>query len=192
MKKPFITFALFAAILLILGAAFWRYGYKIGLTPSDAVIERMSDKEKAEAMQKTPIEPMATIELKPEEKANENSMAITALSEGTPERIASFVGVTIHKAEGMARVVKNDDHLQIVFDEGFTVTPGPGLYVYVSSKRVDSFRDLNDGGVELAKLKATRGTQVYDLPTGTKLEDIKSIIVACKPYKVLFGKAIIE
>lgn len=97
----------------------------------------------------------------------------------------TFVGVNdgIHNAEGVARVLSQDDGGQILRLENFYSTNGPDLYVYLS---VDKG---NDDIVSLGKLKANRGNQNYDIPDGTDLEKYDHVLVWCKPFSVLFGSA---
>lgn len=189
MKKPFLT--VIATVVIILFALGWRYGYRVGIVPSDTVIDLMSDEEKLRSMQKVPMESIVVERLDTKEKATENTLAQASLSVGVAERMANFEGASFQSAQGMVRIVSIDGRLQLVFDESFDITQGPGLYVYISSKVVGSFKDLREGGVEIARLKSAKGTQVYDLPADIKLEDIRSIAIGCKPYRIVFGKAII-
>ncbi|MXX21350.1 MAG: DM13 domain-containing protein [Cenarchaeum sp. SB0661_bin_35] len=97
----------------------------------------------------------------------------------------TFVGVNdgIHNAEGVARVLSQDDGGQILRLEDFYSTNGPDLYVYLSIDKGD------DDIVNLGKLKANRGNQNYAIPDGTDLEKYDHVLVWCRPFSVLFGSA---
>lgn len=97
----------------------------------------------------------------------------------------TFVGVNdgIHNAEGVARVLPQNDGSQILRLEDFYSTNGPDLYVYLSVDKAAT--DI----VSLGQLKANRGDQNYDIPHGTDLTKYDHVLVWCKPFSVLFGSA---
>ena len=100
----------------------------------------------------------------------------------------TFVGVNdgIHNAEGSARVLPQSDGGYVLRLENFYSTPGPDLYVYLSTdKGIDDH-------VNLGSLKANRGDQNYQIPAGTDLEKYDHVLVWCRPFGVLFGSAQIQ
>ena len=97
----------------------------------------------------------------------------------------TFVGVNdgIHNAEGSARALPQSDDGYVLRLENFYSTPGPDLYVYLSTdKGIDDY-------VNLGSLKANRGDQNYEIPPGTDLDRYDHVLVWCKPFGVLFGSA---
>jgi hypothetical protein len=102
----------------------------------------------------------------------------------------SFVGAGdgIHNAEGVARILAvNDGNMQhrILRLENFKSTNGPDLYVYLSKDP----RSIDDGYVELARLKGNIGNQNYDIPDDVNLEEYSNVLIWCKQFSVLFGYA---
>jgi hypothetical protein len=96
----------------------------------------------------------------------------------------SFVGVdAIHDAKGMAKIITLDDGSDVLRLEDFRSTNGPDLYVYLATDETAS--DF----VNLGKLKANIGNQNYDIPEGTDLSKYDSVLIWCKQFSVLFGKA---
>jgi hypothetical protein len=125
--------------------------------------EMMMDKEKAEMMEK---------------------QVPTAILSG------SFVGAGdgIHNAEGIARVLAVNDgqsEHRILRLENFRSTNGPDLYVYLSKDA----RGINDGYVELARLKGNIGNQNYHIPDDVNLGEYSNVLIWCKQFSVLFGYA---
>ena len=96
-----------------------------------------------------------------------------------------FVGVGdgIHDAQGVAKVLPLDDRSQILRLEEFRSTNGPDLYVYLATDK-----DASDF-VNLGELKANRGNQNYEIPSGVDLEKHNQVLVWCKAFSVLFGSA---
>ena len=116
--------------------------------------------------------PVSTIE----ESINDNN---------TPTYEGVFVGVDdgIHNAEGITRTIPLDDSSQVLRLEDFKSTNGPDLFVYLS---VD--KDATDF-VNLGELKANKGNQNYEIPSGTDLEKYNKVLIWCKSFSTLFGSA---
>lgn len=93
-----------------------------------------------------------------------------------------------HFGSGRASVVASaDGSLRVRFDD-FAVRNGPDLFVYVSPDTDGSI----DGGTELGVLKASEGSFEYVLPAGTDPGAIRSVVVWCKQFAVLFAHAPVE
>ena len=100
-------------------------------------------------------------------------------------RTATFVGVNdgIHNAEGQAMIIpisKNDSILRL---ENLKVTNGPDLYVYLSTDK--GAHDF----INIGKLKANNGNQNYNIPSNTDLSKYDMVLIWCKAFSVLFGRA---
>ena len=70
------------------------------------------------------------------------------------------------------------------FDD-FAVRNGPDLFVYLSPDP-DGYVD---GAIEVARLKADRGSFNTPVPTGTDLSDVRSVLIWCKQFSHLFAVA---
>jgi hypothetical protein len=95
----------------------------------------------------------------------------------------SGAGDGIHNASGTARVLHLDDGSSVLRLEGFSVTNGPDLFVYLSTDRTAS------DYVDLGMLKANSGNQNYELPDGVDLSKYDNVIIWCKSFSVYFGGA---
>lgn len=195
MKKSLVT-PLVSAFLLILalglGFVYLRYGYRFGFAPTAFALSRMDNAEKALALAKAPAHELVASELPSEQKQQENRQSVDVLSEGIPERLAHFEPVVGEKAEGMVRVVSTGTKLYVVFDEGVSVAQAPDLRVYLSKRASASFDDYRDAFADLGALKSARGTQVYEVPSDIKLEEIKSIAIVNVSYHAIVAKALID
>ncbi len=74
--------------------------------------------------------------------------------------------------------------LRVDFSEDFTLTQGPGLFVFLSN---DPF--LSPDAINLGSFISPQGAQMYTVPFGTTLESFKYVIVHCVPFNVTFAFA---
>jgi hypothetical protein len=99
-----------------------------------------------------------------------------------------------HETTGTVRLVRlADGRIQVVF-ENLATSDGPDLRVWLTDQPVIAGRDgwhvFDDGRyVELGRLKANNGNQVYDVPPGTDLDGLTSVSIWCKRFSVSFGAA---
>jgi hypothetical protein len=89
-----------------------------------------------------------------------------------------------HKASGIAKLMRNADGTFLIRLEGFQVTNGPDLYVYLSDSK-----DASGMFVDLGRLKGNIGDQNYNIPTGMNPEGYKYVLIWCRAFSVLFGYA---
>ncbi|HUQ42985.1 MAG TPA: DM13 domain-containing protein [Candidatus Limnocylindria bacterium] len=102
------------------------------------------------------------------------------------ERSGTFAGADdFHFGKGTARLIETVPGTWVVRFEKFSVRNGPNLYVYLSPDP-DGY---GDGVVELGALKATDGAFNYEVPAGTDAAAIRSVVVWCKQFSVLFAHA---
>lgn len=93
-----------------------------------------------------------------------------------------------HFGSGRASVVASaDGSLRVRFDD-FAVRNGPDLFVYLSPDPNGAIT----GATELGALKASEGAFEYILPPGTDPAAIKSVVIWCKQFAVLFAHAPVE
>jgi hypothetical protein len=91
-----------------------------------------------------------------------------------------------HFGHGKALVITNPDGDHVLRFEDFSVRNGPDLYVYVSreldGKRVDE-------ALNLGRLRATDGAFDYVIPASIDVSIIKTVLVWCRNFTVLFASA---
>jgi Electron transfer DM13 len=84
------------------------------------------------------------------------------------------------KANGDA-MIYNDNGTWKLYLSNFSSNNGPDLRVYLAtSSSASSF-------INLGKLKATSGSQTYDIPGNPNLGNYKYVIVWCAQFAVYFG-----
>jgi hypothetical protein len=102
-----------------------------------------------------------------------------------------FVGVGGHQGAGTASVARLSDGSAVLRLEGFSVTAGPDLYVYlVSGAEPASSGDFGDF-VDLGLLESNEGNQEYAIPAEADLNAYHSVVIYCLAYDVLFARAVL-
>jgi hypothetical protein len=97
----------------------------------------------------------------------------------------------LHSAEGSATVYRLADGQLILRLENFAAQNGPDLYVGFSGHPIPrSNGELMDNGyLELGRLKASSGNQNYELPADFDLSQFKSVTIYCRAFSVVFSTA---
>jgi len=98
----------------------------------------------------------------------------------------------VHWGKGMVSVYRESDKQQIVhLHDNFEVGPGPRFHVYlVKQPDVDSdAKFLASEKIDLGRLRAFRGSQIYAVPIGTETSSFGSVVVWCKEFGVLISPA---
>jgi hypothetical protein len=132
---------------------------------------------------------MATLAKMDEEQQEAMSSAMT---EATIVAAGSFQDAdNFHTGSGTARVYRLADGSHVLRFEDFKVTNGPDLRVILSPHPNPKERDdaTADGYVELEKLKGNVGNQNYVLPEGLDPGAFGSVVIYCKPFRVIFSTA---
>lgn len=112
-------------------------------------------------------------------------------------RQGTFVKIDpIHKGVGGVYLLPNKlgndkNESLILFDKDTKITPGPDLWIYLSTSE-----DVNGSGLgeylKLTLLKGTKGGQTYIVNKPIlELEKYKSVVVWCKQFEVLFTYAVL-
>ncbi len=97
-----------------------------------------------------------------------------------------------HRGEGTAAVYRSGEGLVLRLDP-FKVTNGPDLHVILTKHSSPKTRaDVQQGYVEVAKLKANLGRQNYALPHDLRLDDYHAVGIYCKMFHVLFSTATLQ
>lgn len=94
----------------------------------------------------------------------------------------SFQNGPYGTASGTAKVILTNGKYQLRL-EGFSVSSGPDLKVYLSKE----LKPLNF--LRLGSLKSLNGDQVYDVPGNPNIMDYPYALIHCEKYNHLFGSA---
>jgi hypothetical protein len=89
-----------------------------------------------------------------------------------------------HFAEGRALVIETEPGRFIFRVEDFSIRNGPDLFVYLSS--ADGY---TSDALKLGGLRATDGAFNYEIPDGVTLDELRSAVVWCDRFAVLFATA---
>ena len=149
---------------------------------ADATIPEQLTDDQARVM----MSAASKLEIEVEESMTDAMSAATVVKHG------AFVdGDAFHKGEGSATIYQLEDGSHVLRFEDFRVTNGPALFVLVSPHPNPGGRgDLTEAGyTELARLKGNVGNQNYILPHNLAPDDINSVIIYCKPFRVVFSTA---
>ncbi len=95
-----------------------------------------------------------------------------------------------HPTTGTARVLEQNG-ARLLRLEGFSTSDGPDVHVWLSDAKAGGPDGSYDDGryVKLGKLKATDGNQNYEIPAGTDLNGLASVVIWCDRFNVAFGSA---
>lgn len=112
--------------------------------------------------------------------------ASPAPSGGSDDRSGEFTGADeFHFGSGTARLVETGPGAWVIRFEQFSVRNGPDLFVYLSPDP----SGYVPGAVELGRLKATDGDFNTDVPPGTDVAAVRSVVIWCKQFAVQFAVA---
>ena len=100
-------------------------------------------------------------------------------------------GDRFHKGSGQALIYDLPDGSKVLRFEDLEVTNGPDLRVILTTvPDPDSSEDVHAAGYrELDKLKGNVGNQNYPIPAEADVESFKSVVIYCKPFRVVFAVA---
>lgn len=128
----------------------------------------------------------------PEMSAPSTAPPATPATEATSPQIVlegAWVGADdFHFAEGRALIIETEPGTFTLRVEDFSVRNGPDLFVYVSPDPAGGI----EGAVKLGELKATDGAFNYEIPAGVTPEQMRSVVVWCDAFAVLFGSAVLK
>ena len=94
-----------------------------------------------------------------------------------------FMGLAGHSAKGDAVLLRVGDKNIIRFEDNFSVTNGPDLFVYLGNNGV------YDPNARLDALKGNVGSQNYEIPSIIDIKNYNEVWVWCRAFSVPFGKA---
>ena len=100
---------------------------------------------------------------------------------------------SLHKGSGSASLYRLADGQHVLRLEGFEVTNGPDLRVILSSHPNPANGDeVHQGFVDLGALKGNVGSQNYALASAADPSAIRSVIVYCRAFGVIFSVASLQ
>jgi Electron transfer DM13 len=91
-----------------------------------------------------------------------------------------------HFGHGDAQLIETAPGVFTLRFENFSVRNGPDLYVYLSQ---DPSGEKVEEALNLGSLKATDGAFNYEVPARIDVSAVKSAVVWCKQFSVLFAHA---
>jgi ribosomal protein S11 len=99
-----------------------------------------------------------------------------------------------HKGSGTATIYRLADGSQLLRLEDFQVTNGPDLRVILTRSQTPEAAGqvTGPGHLELSKLKGNMGNQNYPIPDDADVSTFNSVVIFCKPFKVIFSVASLE
>jgi len=77
-----------------------------------------------------------------------------------------------------------NEMLQLMFSEDFSLSDGPGLFVYLSNAEFPT-----SDAVNLGSFISPSGAQNYAVPSSLSLDNYTHVLVHCVPYNVTFAFA---
>ncbi len=100
-------------------------------------------------------------------------------------------GDRFHRGRGQALIYDLPDGSKVLRFEDLEVTNGPDLRVILTTVAdPDSSEDVHAAGYrELDKLKGNVGNQNYPIPADADVDSFKSVVIYCKPFRVVFAVA---
>ena len=128
------------------------------------------------------LEPVVMAVVEPESE-------VRAVKQGDFKDADSF-----HRGSGEAIIYTTPEGGHLLRLENLEVTNGPALHV-VLSPHEDPTRSnevLLEGYSDLGDLKGNRGNQNYTIPADVDLSAIKSVVIYCKPFAVVFSVATLQ
>lgn len=93
----------------------------------------------------------------------------------------------IHYGSGTVTLYQRAVHLEA----DFAVGPGPDYHVYLvpETEIRDNSRVPNTMFVDLGRLRAFKGSQVYDIPDGVDLAKYPTVVIWCRQFGALISPA---
>ena len=132
------------------------------------------------------VAPVVLAEPSPTSGAASPSAAAAVLVAG-----GSFV-THEHDTTGRAQLVRLPSGAYQLILRDLATSDGPDLRVWLTDRAVTAggWHSFDDGRhVELGRLKADHGTQVYNVPTGVDVAGYRSVTIWCARFSVSFGAA---
>lgn len=98
----------------------------------------------------------------------------------------------VHWGKGGVTLYRGGDGRSIVhLEDDFQVGPGPAFHLYlVDHAKVRSAAEFKTAEkIDLGRIRAFRGSQIYSVPTLADITAFKSAVIWCKEFGVLISPA---
>ncbi len=98
----------------------------------------------------------------------------------------------VHYGKGHVTLYGEGDSRKTVhLADDFQVGPGPAFHVYlVDHAKVRSAADFKSAGkIDLGKIRAFKGSQIFPVPASADMSAFKSVVVWCEDFGVLISPA---
>ncbi len=199
MNRRALLIAIGLIVVVVGGAGAWWLGSPLFLDqvveeelpfeiPTEEETEEMSEEElakvSAEVMDAAAKMPDKEMEEEMPEMADDAQPIVVA--QGQFQDADEF-----HKGAGTVTLYRLPDGTHLLRFEDFRVTNGPQLHVLLANHAQPVNRaDLEETGyVDLGGLKGNVGNQNYEIGANIAIDDVKSIVIYCKPFHVVFSTA---
>lgn len=164
--RNIVKLGILGAAVLVLDLAWW-------LASPLFVTKQVSEALPTTSVSKSPELPDGAI--------SQPAISPTPLPEG------KFQGFDAsHTASGTARIITADGKTYVRFEDDFSVTNGPDLFVYLGNN------NKYDPNALLGKLKGNVGSQNYEIPATISIDNYSEVWVWCRAFPVPFGKAVLK
>ncbi|HEY4718200.1 MAG TPA: DM13 domain-containing protein [Anaerolineales bacterium] len=184
LKKPAVRMAVLGVTLLGSAAAFYFIApvfvreQPVAGYPSLAYMPTRTPPPPAETSAPSAT-PTATATEQPASLLNLSSAVLLAGGEFYP---------IAHGGQGTATIYEVAEGKRVLVLTDFEVEDGPDLHVYLAVQDPvpnQEGRELPDA-LDLGELKQVSGDHSYEIPTGTQLENYRSVVIWCVPFNVPF------
>ena len=198
MNKRALLIAVVLIVVAVGGAAAWWLGSPLFINtvveeelpfeiPTAEEMEKMSEdeREKVAADVMDAAAKMPDKEMEEEMPEKEKDAQPVVVAQGQFRDADEF-----HKGAGTVTLYRLADGTHLLRFEDFRVTNGPQLHVLLANhaEPVGS-ADLEEGYVDLGGLKGNVGSQNYEIAADIAIDPVKSIVIYCKPFHVVFATA---
>ncbi len=97
-----------------------------------------------------------------------------------------FMGADdFHFGKGQAQIIQTAPGRYTLRFEDFAVRNGPDLFVYLSPNP----NGYSTDATSLGRLRADRGSFNYEIPADTDIGQVRSVVIWCRQFSVLFAWA---
>ena len=203
MKRRRIVLSVLAAlvVLVALGAPLWLPFFRNDVVdeafPALSAAERDSLRDMPAEQQEALLAMIADARAMAADTARAMMTPDKAMQDDMPDaaepqalRSGSWIEIdAVHRASGSATLWLGDDTRVLRFED-FRVTNGPQLHVLLT-KNVPTtiFAGVGEDSVDLGPLKGNVGNQNYDIPPEVDLQQYRSAVIYCVPFRVVFSSA---
>ena len=199
MNKRALLIAIGLIVVVVGGAGAWWLGSPLFLDtvveeelpfeiPTEDEMAAMSEEELA----KVSAEVMDAAAKMPDKEMEEEMPAMADDAQPVMVAQGQFMDADeFHKGTGTVTLYRLPDGTHLLRFEDFRVTNGPQLHVLLANHAQPVNRaDLEETGyVDLGGLKGNVGNQNYEIAANIAIDSVKSIVIYCKPFHVVFSTA---